>query len=204
MSNFTQIPIGKHTVEIYANTHDDMHTFTTVTFSTEGYLPKISFLSKENQTYTSKDFRLNFTVDKPTSWIGYSLDGQGNVTVNPTNSLNNDIITNITIANLTNGFHSLIVYANDTMGDMSPSQPTNFNIASSSVMKSLSPSTVFITALVSAIIVLVCIGFGLLLNRRHRKTQVNHKKISSLGLWLEFQSWVTSQTYIKLHYSKKF
>ncbi|MGD0449515.1 MAG: PKD domain-containing protein [Candidatus Bathyarchaeia archaeon] len=174
---FTQIPIGNHTVEIYANTHDGMHTFSTVTFLTEGYLPKISVLSTENQTYISKDLTLNFTIDKPTSWIGYSLDGQGNVTVNPTIIINNGVINNITIANLTNGFHSLIVYANDTMGDMSASQPINFSIASSTAMRSESLPTIFTIALASVIIVLACVSF-LLFYGRHQKTQLYNERIS--------------------------
>jgi hypothetical protein len=160
-ATFTQIPLGNHTVEIYANTHDDMHALSAVTFSTEGYLPKITCLSLENQTYTSKQLTLNFTVDKPTSWIGYSLDGQENITLNDHSIFNIGAITNLTIANLTSGFHSLTVYANDTMGDMSASQPINFNIASSAVTKQILLPTGFIIALVSTIIVIVCIGFSL-------------------------------------------
>jgi len=41
-ATFTQIPLGNHSVEIYVNTHDDMHASSTVAFSTEGYLPLFS------------------------------------------------------------------------------------------------------------------------------------------------------------------
>ena len=175
MANFTQIPLGNHTVEIYANTHDGMHALSTVTFLTEGYLPKILVLSKEDQTYTSKDLTLNFTIDKPASWIGYSLDGQGNVTVNPTITINSGVTNNITIANLTDGFHSLIVYANDTMGDMIASQPINFSITSSTAARAESFSAILLIVLASAIVVLFCVSFWLSY-KRHQKTQVNDEK----------------------------
>ncbi len=180
-ATFTQIPLGNHTVEIYANTHDDTHASSAVAFLTEGYLPKISFLSAENQTYTSKQLMLNFTVDRLTSWIGYSLDGQQNVTLDATGSINTGAITNITIANLTNGFHSLTVYANDTMGDMSASQPINFSIASARVTKQELFPTGFLITIASSIIVIVCIGFVLLVYcKKHNRltAQFNLKQLT--------------------------
>jgi len=63
-------------------------------------------LSPENKTY-SNAVPLTFTVSETTSWIGYSLDGQANVTV----------AENTTLSNLSDRSHSLIVYANDTAGN---------------------------------------------------------------------------------------
>ncbi len=37
--NFREIPYGNHTLTVYANTHDGSHSFATVVFSTERYLP---------------------------------------------------------------------------------------------------------------------------------------------------------------------
>jgi hypothetical protein len=164
--SFTQIPIGNHTVAFYANTHDNMHTNMAVTFTTEGYSPKILVLTTENQTYTSNEITLNFSIDKPTSWIGYSVDGQSNVTVSATN---NGVVNNITIANLTSGIHNVVVYANDTMSDMSASQPINFNIASTLVSQSKPIPTIVLIALVSAITVIACMSVGVFLYRRHLK-----------------------------------
>ncbi len=40
--NFREIPDGNHTLMVYANTHDDSHSFATVIFSTETYLPNLT------------------------------------------------------------------------------------------------------------------------------------------------------------------
>jgi hypothetical protein len=58
-------------------------------------------------------------LDKKISWVSYSLDGEQNVS----------LIGNSTIENMTNGFHSVIVYANDTFGNIGASQTINFTVA---------------------------------------------------------------------------
>ena len=40
--NFREIPDGNHTLIVYANIHDDSHSFATVIFSTETYLPNLT------------------------------------------------------------------------------------------------------------------------------------------------------------------
>jgi len=71
--------------------------------------PTISILSPENKTYAvSTDIALTFTVNEPTSWMGYSLNGQPNVT----------ITENITLPALPDEVHHIGVYANDTAGNM--------------------------------------------------------------------------------------
>jgi len=82
----------------------------------DGYPPAILNLSLENKTYNQKDLPLNFTTDQSTSWMGYSLDGKENVTING----------NTTLAALPNGPHTIVVYANDTMGNMGASQTVSF------------------------------------------------------------------------------
>jgi hypothetical protein len=81
--------------------------------------PTISILFPENKTYTVNDVPLDFTVDESTSWIGYSLDGQTNVT----------IAGNTTLFDLEEGSHNILVYANDTSGNMGTSSKTFFTIA---------------------------------------------------------------------------
>jgi len=80
--------------------------------------PTISILSPENKTYSVNDVLLTFTVSESTSWIGYSLNGQMNMT----------ITGNITMSELSEGFHSLIVYASDTAGNMGCSDLVYFSI----------------------------------------------------------------------------
>ena len=62
---------------------------------------------------------LNFTVDKPLDWVGYSLDGKQNVTVT----------SNCTIPDLNDGAHSLVVYANSTYGGLGASEKVVFTIS---------------------------------------------------------------------------
>jgi hypothetical protein len=79
--------------------------------------PDIVILSPENRSYGSSTVSLNFTL-KFADWIGYSLDGQENVSVT----------RNTTLADLPNGQHNVTVYANDTYGNMGASQATTFTI----------------------------------------------------------------------------
>jgi parallel beta-helix repeat protein len=78
----------------------------------------LAVLSPQNTTYATSSVPLNFTIIKPASWIGYSLDGQLNVT----------ITGNTTLSGLSDGSHSLIVYANDTAGNMCYSDYVYFTI----------------------------------------------------------------------------
>jgi hypothetical protein len=75
----------------------------------------ITILSPQNATYYSNSTALTFIINEPTSWIGYSLDGQANKT----------IAGNI-IMNVTDGPHNVIVYANDISGNMGSSQKIYF------------------------------------------------------------------------------
>jgi hypothetical protein len=77
--------------------------------------PEIQILSPESIEFEASQIPLTFTVDKQASWMGYSLDGQNNVTVTG----------NSTLTNLALGFHSLIIYANDTEGNMGKSNETS-------------------------------------------------------------------------------
>lgn len=80
--------------------------------------PTITILSPENMTYSTESVPLVFTVNEPISWIGYSLDNQANVT----------IMGNTTLNNLSEGLHQIIVYANDTYGNMGASQTVYFTV----------------------------------------------------------------------------
>jgi len=81
--------------------------------------PKISLLSPLKRTYNESSLPLIFKVDKIVNWTGYTLDGKQNIT----------IIGNSTTANMTNGLHSITVYANDTFGNMGASETVSFTIA---------------------------------------------------------------------------
>jgi len=83
------------------------HGYATVTI-TDTTPPTISILSPKNMIYRTPNVSLIFMVSEVTDWIGYSLDGQTNVT----------ITGNTTLTGLPNGLHFLEVYANDTCGNI--------------------------------------------------------------------------------------
>ena len=61
---------------------------------------------------------MNFTVNKPTNWMGYCLDGQENVTIDG----------NATMTGLPNGLHNVTVYANGTYGNSGASKIIAFTV----------------------------------------------------------------------------
>jgi N-acetylneuraminic acid mutarotase len=80
--------------------------------------PEVAIVSPETKTYNVTDVSLVFTVDKPVVWVGYSLDGQDNVTV----------ADNITLSGLSNGLHNVTVYASDKFENIGTSEMITFNI----------------------------------------------------------------------------
>ena len=86
-----------------------------------GTLFNVTITTPESRTYSNTCVRLNFTVEPEGTaldWIGYSLDGGANVT----------IAGNTTVGGLSEGGHSIVVYANDTWGNMAASNIVFFTI----------------------------------------------------------------------------
>ncbi len=137
--NLTNVPEGQHWIEVYSTVHGDYPTYnehapyspqtiiihsdfslitgsSTVNFTIDTTPPSISI---ENSTYHEGSiFLLSFKVDEPTPWMGYSLDNEANIT----------ITGNSTLTGLTDGYHNLIIYANDTAGNMGKSDTAYFTI----------------------------------------------------------------------------
>lgn len=82
----------------------------------------ISVTSPENKTYNVNSVSLTYTVSKSESVIGYSLDGQANITISKS----------ITLSDLSGGSHKLTVYAKDTDGNES-SDTVYFTISEEAV-----------------------------------------------------------------------
>jgi outer membrane protein assembly factor BamB len=78
--------------------------------------PSISGLSITNRTYTLQNIPLTFNVNKNVSWLAYNLDNQGNVTIQG----------NTTITGLSDGPHSIVVYAIDENGHSGASETIYF------------------------------------------------------------------------------
>lgn len=83
-----------------------------------GTPPAIVVSSPENKTYSVNHVSLTFTTSEQTSWEGYSLDGAGNVT----------ITGNTTLINLSDASHTIVVYANETLGNIGISNTISFTV----------------------------------------------------------------------------
>jgi hypothetical protein len=136
-----EFPISYHNIA-----YDNRAVYFTVN---DGNPPTISNLSLENKTYNQDNLPLNFTVDEPTSWIGYCIDGQANVTATE----------NFTLTQLPSGSHMLTIYANDTVGNMGSSSTISFSIAE------LFPTTLVI----GTSVIVAVIGLGSLFFFRKRQ-----------------------------------
>jgi hypothetical protein len=128
------------------NVYDAASVYFTIN---DGIAPVISNLSVENRTYSQESLPLNFTLDESTSWIGYCLDGQENVTV----------AGNTTLTSLSIGAHALTVYAADEAGNVGSSETINFSIV-------LFPTEAVLASVI--IIVAVVVAVFLLYQRKHK------------------------------------
>jgi nitrous oxidase accessory protein NosD len=81
--------------------------------------PSVHLISPENTTYASANVALEFTVSKQTSWMGYSLNGEANIT----------ITENTTLLGLSYGSHNITVYAKDIVGRSGASETIYFSVA---------------------------------------------------------------------------
>ena len=112
----------------------------TIIFYITTSAPKITNLSINSQD--KGNMLLNFTVDKATSWVGYSLDNQANVTVNG----------EFVLKDLTAGAHNVTVYAEDTAGKRGASETLLFTMAEPF------PTTLAIASVASVAVVGVTLG----------------------------------------------
>jgi hypothetical protein len=78
--------------------------------------PKITVLSPENKIYTTSNVPLICTINKPTIWIAYQIDGGRNVTIS-----GNTTIT------LLDGWHNITLYAADADYNNGASETVHFS-----------------------------------------------------------------------------
>jgi N-acetylneuraminic acid mutarotase len=115
--------------------------------------PKI--MLQLNKTYSDSTVPLIFSLDKRASWVGYSLDGQQNVTIRG----------NTTLTGLSNGYHNVTVYVNDTCGNMVASETVNFTVASV-----LWPFSFVLVSVGAVLAVAACVGVFLYFRRKKPAT----------------------------------
>jgi N-acetylneuraminic acid mutarotase len=80
--------------------------------------PVLHVVSPENRAYNVSSIPVVFTATKSIDWSGYSLDSLANVTAGE----------NATLSELSEGNHSVVVYANDTFGNMGSSSTVYFSV----------------------------------------------------------------------------
>ena len=132
--------------------------------------PAISIVSPENKTYTVNNVSLTFTVSEQASWIGYSLNGQANVTIT------GDII----LTGLSDGSHDLIVYAKDVAGNTGVSETIYFSITQKTEPQQSEP---FPTWIVATIVAIAVVGAALLVYfTKFKKTMGEEKRARPEGV----------------------
>jgi hypothetical protein len=152
-ANLTDLSDGEHFLMVYGETTFNFSISANVTFAVSTEPIQIDFFSLENKTYSSTSIPLDFVVDRLTSWMGFSLDNQLNMTV----------YGNTTLTDLSIGSHNLVVYANDTYGNMGVSETLFFTVAE--------PPEPFPTALVATAsgVSMAVVGASLLFYFKKRK-----------------------------------
>ena len=123
--------------------------------------PEISVASPENKTYTASNVSLAFTMNKPASWMGYSLDGKEEVT----------ITGNTTLTELANGSHSLTVYANDTDGNTGVSDTIYFSVAKETETEPEPSPAIWVATAIAIAAVTGVVSLAAYYVRRKRATQ---------------------------------
>lgn len=114
--------------------------------------PEISILSPENTTYTMNNVSLTFTVNKPVTWMAYSLDAQEQV----------PITENTTLYNLPEGPHNITIHAKDEFESTGTSKTISFNIDTPEPF----PTVIIVAASATSAVMVV---MGLLLYLKKRK-----------------------------------
>jgi len=152
---------GAHEITVYLTCHGeyDNQTVYFIVKLIDKTPPLISNLSVENKTYNSTDIPLVFNINETTSHISYSLDNNANVTING----------NTTLIGLTEGSHNLIVYANDTVGNMGVTENIFFTISKPEPF----PTTLVIAT--SVIIAVIAIGLFVYF-RKHKPVSKDVKQ----------------------------
>jgi hypothetical protein len=142
-TTLTELPESSHSIIVYASdSFGNIGTSSTVLFTIDMSPPNVSILLPENKTYDTTDIPLTFALNEPASWMAYSLDGKTSVT----------IAGNVTLAALSEGSHSIVVYAKDAAGNAGTSEIIYFNV-----------EPFPITLIVAVIVIIVIVGAALLI-----------------------------------------
>jgi hypothetical protein len=173
---------GRHTLRMYGNdSTGHLYTSEAVDFIVKDHdapviridadaIAKGARILPHQKDFNWTILQIVFEVNEPTSWIGYSLDGNSNKT----------IYENYTITHLFYGSHTIIVYAKDNSGNIGTSEVYSFNLTDQGISAATltpnestgnsSPSTLFI-AVVAAAVVVTCVGSTVYIKKHRRQSQ---------------------------------
>jgi hypothetical protein len=147
---------GLHNLTVYAEITYWHYGLTSasssVQFTIDTSPPTISGLSVVNKTYDQQTIPLSFNIDENASWAAYNLDNQGNETIQG----------NTTLTGLSDGSHSIIIYANDTLGNMAKSDTVFFTVNTPTIEK-------FIPAIALSGTIVITVAVSLLVYFKKRK-----------------------------------
>ena len=133
---------GTYLLENSTAYSDAVWSHSEISFTVDTTPPRISILSPQNKTYYSNDIPFSFTVNEPVTWVGYSLDGQTNVTIDE----------NVTLNSLAYGSHSLTFFATDAVGNTGASEIIHFSIFPTTWVAA---AVVIVTAAIAAPVLIV-------------------------------------------------
>jgi len=157
---------GNHTLRLYSLDSDGktMSSERIFTVDSSYVTPSLALISPKNKTYRTSEIPLTFSINAEYRNVHYSLDGTKNIFISG----------NSTITNLSDGKHTILMFADfsDKYHNWSPTgQGTSFNIDTKTPennLLSLNQTNEII--IVSAVAVIVGLSLGFLIYRRHRKT----------------------------------
>jgi hypothetical protein len=140
---------GRHTIHVRTETLGS--ACATTTFSVNTTLPFVTIISPENKVYNTSTIPLHFSLitepflnEYDVNQVIYNLDDQGNNTVRiltPSPPQFPEELTWYPLANLTDGPHNVIVYAQDDIGNGFSAQVRfEVNTANPTVTPSIMPS----------------------------------------------------------------
>ena len=118
--------------------------------------PTVSILDPQSKTYETGEIPLNLAVNEQAAWVGYSLDGQDNVT----------ITANGTLPMLSSGAHNVTVYAEDAAGNIGASKMVCFTVVERFPVEWI----------VVGVVVVVVVVFGLLFRFRKQALESRFRK----------------------------
>jgi len=153
---------GLHFLSVYAQVYySDSWLFegnSSIQFTVDASPPEITQLSIVNKTYNDQSITLSFDLNENASWIAYNLDNQGNITLGG----------NTTLTGLSFGSHQIVVYANDSLGNMGASETVTFAIA-------VPEPFPFVPVASIAVVAVAAVAAGLLLARRKHRKEARQK-----------------------------